>query len=74
MSPWQVAIQSADRLVVGVGTNPDYTFPAGTDFGADYEILTVEDDAEVGVLNAPTSPAWMSVDPPYRVLAEAPTA
>jgi hypothetical protein len=70
---WQVAIQASDRLVIGVGSNPDYTFPPETDFGADYLILTIEDDAEVAVLNRPTSPAWISADPPpYRVLAEAP--
>jgi hypothetical protein len=69
---WQVAIQSSDRLVVGVGTNADYTFPAGTDFGAEYQILDVEDDSEVGVLNKPTDPAWISVDQPYRVVGEPP--
>jgi hypothetical protein len=48
--------------VIGAGTNADYTFPAGTDFGAEYQIVTIEDDAEVAILNKPTDPAYVSQD------------
>jgi len=65
---FQVAIQATDRLIIGVGTDPDYTFPQGTDFGADYPIITVEDDAEVAVLNADTNPNWLTRAAPYHVV------
>lgn len=59
---WQAALQASDRLIVGVGTNPDNTFPDGTDFGPDYPIVTVADDDQYQVFLDLGGNGYLSAD------------
>ena len=60
---FQVVIDGATRMVLGVGDQADYTFPEGADLGAEYPIVTLEDQAQLDVLMAlPMGGAYLSAD------------
>lgn len=48
---FQVAVAAQkQQMVISVGPTPNHNFLPGTDFGADYPIFTVEDDAQYSVV------------------------
>ena len=67
---FQVAIEAATRMVVGVGDQEDYTFAEGADLGPEYPIVTIDDQAQLDVLlGLPMGGAFLSQDG-TRVLPE----
>jgi hypothetical protein len=65
---WQAAIQMADRLVIGSGTEDGHVFPEGTDFGSDYQILDIEDDSQLEVLNQSGREMYVTRASPFQVV------
>jgi hypothetical protein len=52
---FQVVYEDSDRLIIGVGDQPDNRFAPGADFGPDYPIATLDLAWQRAVLDNPNA-------------------